>query len=101
MTNKYYYQLILFQRRYPELTFQNDGYEYLSLDIREKYKEQIEKISKILKITIPRFKKFNNFKLMKNGSFCVRCQYMWDERFTGVGYFPITDFKFFEKTKEK
>jgi len=90
MTN--HEKLIAYQKDYPELTLDNQGYQYLSLKIQEERKKEIEEISKILKETVEGFRKFNNFKPRKNGSFDVRVQYAWDERFDGVGYFPINDF---------
>lgn len=88
-----YNKLISLQKEYPELTFQNDGYEYLSKEILEKYKEQIKEISEILKAIIPGFVKFNNFKILNNKDIIIRCQYYWDETFLGVGYFYIEEFK--------
>ena len=88
-----YNKLISMQKECPELTFQNDGYEYLSKEIIDKHKEQIEEISNILKTIIKEFVKFNNFKIDKTGGILIRCQYYWDERFIGVGYFNIEEFK--------
>jgi len=90
MTNQE--KLIAYQKDYPELTFDNQGYQYLPSKIQEERKKEIEEISKILKETVEGFTKFNNFKPRKNGSFDVRVQYDWDEKFNGVGYFPINDF---------
>jgi len=101
MTNKYYYQLVLFQKRYPELTFDNNGYQYLSREVQEKFKKEIDEISAILRETIKGFSKFNHFKPSKDGSFCVRCQYSWSDRFIGVGYFNINGFREFEEYKDK
>ena len=88
-----YNRLILIQKEYPELTFQNEGYEYLSRDTVNKHKEQIEEISNILKTILKGFVQFNNFKVYKNGDIMIRVQYYWDERFIGVGYFNIEEFK--------
>ena len=92
-----YYELLLFKKLYPELTFDNNGYEYLKLKVRESHKEQIEKIESILKKHIGGFSNFNNFKPRENGSFDIRCQYNWgfpdDSYFMGVGYFNIKEFK--------
>jgi hypothetical protein len=100
MTNKYYYKLVLLQKRNPELTFNNNGYEYLSKEIIEKHKSQIEEISNILKITVKDFIKFNNFKLRKNGKFSVRCQCKYNVGFTGVIYFNIDDFREFKENDD-
>ncbi len=84
-----YYKLKKLQRKYPQLTFDNIGYQYLSPEIKESHKEQIKEIEDILKQSIEGFVEFNNFKPRKDGTFAIRCQYRWDERFTGVGYFNI------------
>ena len=97
-TNKYYDRLIELKNQFPELTFDNDGYEYLSKETQESHKEQIEEIKQILKETIEGFSSFNNFKPRENGSFAVRCQYNYDRSFIGVGYFGIELFKDFETT---
>ena len=88
-----YYKLILLQKKYPKLTFDNNGYEYLDSSIKESHKEIIVEIENILNYSINRFVKFNNFKPRKDGSFDIRCQYMWNEHFTGVGYFKIKELK--------
>ena len=88
------YELLkLYQFKYPELTFDNKGYKYLSKDIQERHKEQIKEISDILTETIERFRQFNNFKPRKDGSFDIRVQYAWDSNYNGVGYFNIELFK--------
>ena len=97
MTDKYYNRLKVLRLENPELEFQNKGYEYLNKEIRDKHSEQIEEISKILKITINGFTRFNNFKDKKEGGFDIRCQHKWDNSFTGVGYFDIEWFKNFEE----
>jgi hypothetical protein len=89
----HYDRLIELKNDYPELTFNNDGYEYLSPSVKEAHKAQIEEISAILKETVFGFVRFDNFKPRKNGSFAVRMQTQWDERFTGVQYNDIEDFK--------
>lgn len=97
ITNKYYNKLIKFKEKYPALTFDNNGYEYLSKEIKEKYKNEIKEISNILKKTIKGFVEFNNFKPRENNNFDIRVQYRWDRMFTGVGYFKIELFKNFKK----
>lgn len=85
--------LIKIQKDFPELTFDNNGYEYLNKEVKERHKEQIDIISEILKKEIEGFIRFDNFKPRKNGSFAVRIQYLWSLSFQGVGYFNIEDFK--------
>ena len=94
MENKSNYdRLVDLKNTYPELTFNNDGYEYLSREVKESHKAQIEEISAILKETVFGFVRFDNFKPRKNGSFAVRMQTKWSEMFTGVQYNDIEDFK--------
>lgn len=97
MSNKSNYERLKdIQEEYPFLTFQNNGYEYLKLRYPkewEEHREIIEEISEILKGEIESFIRFDNFKKREDGSVVVRCQYMWDERFSGVGYFPLSSFK--------
>ena len=77
---------------FPKLTFQNEGYQYLSKEIKENHKKEIAEIESILKEEIKGFSEFNNFRENKDGSFSVRCQYCWDDSFKGVGYFNINEF---------
>jgi len=95
-TNKYYDRLIELKDQFPELTFDNNGYEYLKKEIQESHKEQIEEIKTILKETIEGFVSFNHFKPRNREGFDIRCQYKWDARFVGVGYFDINLFKEFK-----
>lgn len=92
-TNNIYNMLKEYKQQYPKLTFDNDGYEYLSIEIKESHKKQIEEINNILKKIITGYVEFNNFKPQKNGSFSIRYQYNWNEHFIGVGYANIEDFK--------
>lgn len=88
-----YNKIIEIKDKYPQLTFNNNGYEYLSKDIQESHKEIIKELSDILKRNIERFVSFDNFKPRKDGSFAVRVQCHYNIRFTGVRYFEIEDFK--------
>lgn len=87
-----YEMLIKIQKDFPELTFDNNGYEYLDKEVKERHKEQINIISEILKKEINGFVRFDNFKPRKNGTFDVRIQYQWSINFHGVGYLNIEDF---------
>ena len=93
-----------FQKECPELLLNNDGYEYLSREIQDKYKEQIAEIENILKTVIEGFVEFNNFKLYIDGRVDVRCQYKWSPFFTGVGYFSVAkideEIIFLNRTKQ-
>lgn len=89
-----YEELLYIQQKYPILTFQNVGYEYVD---KKKFTEAdtiaFNRATYLLKKCITGFSEFNNFKLRKDGTIVVRVQYYWDERFKGVGYFPLKDFK--------
>ena len=85
-------KIIEIQSNFPKLTFQNEGYQYLSKEIKENHKKEIAEIESILKEEIFGFSEFNNFKINKDGSFSVRCQYYWNNSFKGVGYFNINEF---------
>ena len=85
-------KIIEIQSNFPKLTFQNEGYQYLSKEIKENHKKEIAEIESILKKEIKGFSEFNNFKINKDGYFSVRCQYYWDGNFRGVGYFNINEF---------
>ena len=86
-------KLIEFKKIFPELTFDNNGYEYLSPEIRDKYKKEIGEISEIMKSLDPDFLGFNNFKPRRDGSFSIRYQCYYDRisYFKGVHYLPIDE----------
>ena len=95
---KYYKRLNKIRQEYPELTFNNNGYEYLSSKIKEKHKKQIEEISEILKDTIPGFERFDNFRVKNDGAFSVRIQCNYNHgtdylSFIGVDYIDLENFK--------
>ena len=99
MKNEIYNKLLEYQQNYPLLTFQNNGYEYLSKEIQDNHKDQIKEIEELLKTKIEGFSHFNNFKI-KSNIILVRCQYDYSKHlencktsFIGVGYFPLEDFK--------
>ena len=99
ITQKEYDFLVEAQQEYPNLTFNNEGYQYLD---KSKWtandKLVFEEIEKILRKSIIGFKEFNNFKLRKGGDVAVRFQYDWtaDDRsqgipFTGAGYLSLKE----------
>ena len=96
-----YYTLKYYQKKYPDLTFQNKVYEYISPTIREKYDKQISDISKQIKKQINWFVRFNNFKINKEGAVIVRFQGYYDKSlgFIGVVYMPLEHFKQIEVSK--
>lgn len=87
-----YERLLQIQKEYPELTFQNQGYEYLNSDIFERNTDAIKEINGILKNCIKGFCEFNNFRLEANKDIMLRFQYMWDGGiyFKGVGYLRLS-----------
>lgn len=85
-------RLMEIRKENPDLTFDNQGYEYLSPEVKEKHKEQIEEISSIMKKFFPYFRRFDNFKPRKDGTFSIRFQGDWSNSFTGVYYFGEIDF---------
>ena len=86
-------KLIEFKENFPELTFDNNGYEYLSPEIRDKYKKEIGEISEIMKSLDSDFLEFNNFKPRSDGSFSIRYQGIYDRKtyFKGVCYLNINE----------
>lgn len=96
MTDEYYNKLIQYQKNYPELTYDNKGYDEIAPEVKEEHKKVIEEISEILKQTVKGFVRFQNFKLRKDGSFAIRLQCYYDESFIGVEYLNIVLFKNFE-----
>ena len=84
----------------PELTFQNDGYEYLPKEVKDANKEAIAEIESLLDKAIAGFSRFDNFNVRKDGTIMIRVQYRWSEYFTGVGYFPIDGFKHLEDERD-
>lgn len=90
---KTYDRLNQLKEQNPELIFDNDGYQYLPLETREKHKEQIKEIEQILTECGYKSVTFKNFKPRKDGSFAVRFDAMWDNTFKGVIYVSLEDFK--------
>lgn len=89
----FYAELNKLREQYPELTFNNDGYEDIPKDVRARNQEGQEAIEKLLRESVSGFVTFQNFKPRKDGSFAIRCQTKWDQYFTGVSYFPLENFK--------
>jgi hypothetical protein len=88
-SKEHYNRLVELKEQYPELTFQNKGYERISKKVEESHKEQILEITNILSKSLKRFSRFQNFIDRDDNTWCIRLQYRWDETggFTGVGYF--------------
>lgn len=89
-------RLMQIGEQYPELIFDNHGYQYLKPEVIAQHKEQIEEISTIMKEQFPRFVSFNNFKPRKDGTYSIRCQTHWSVSFIGVEYFTE---EYFQETE--
>lgn len=85
--------LVAFQTAHPELTFNNNGYQELSNEVKQRNHEAISKVAHILKDHVRDFVRFQNFCPDGEGSFKVRCQTRYSESFTGVSYIPFSSFK--------
>lgn len=87
----YYDRLVAIKEQFPDLTYDNKGYEGLSKEVIEAHKSVIEEVSIILRDSLRRFSRFQNFKPRKDGTWCIRLQYGYDSTggFTGVGYFDV------------
>jgi hypothetical protein len=90
-----YNTLLAIQERYPVLTFQNNGYEYVNnKEFNEEEEMAYDIVTSVLNESILGFKKFNNFKKYKN-DIVIRFQYNWtagmdnEIPFIGVGYLSI------------
>ena len=89
-----YEELIKIQKEYPNLTYQNVGYDYIKKDkLTKEELEAFERVEVLLKDEIDGFREFNNFKIRDNGDIVIRVQHNWGGNFTGVGYFHIEDFR--------
>lgn len=95
-TTTAYDELVRIQKEYPELTFQNNGYEYIH-DILEKHSNVVKEIGKIIRNYDHQFVKFHNFKMRDDGTFYVRYDAYYTpgmhSGFQGVVYQPINNFK--------
>ena len=79
------------QKKYPILTFNNKGYEYIDKSkFTDKDKKAFRIVVNILRKSIIGFSKFNNFRVIKN-EIQIRVQYHWDISFTGVGYVMLNE----------
>ncbi len=78
---------------YPDLVFQNVGYEYIGREKREVCAPQITRIEEILKAHIVGFSRFFNFR-RDNEELVLRFDFDWGAEdgslhFVGVGYLPL------------
>lgn len=86
-SEKHYKRLVELKKQYPELTYDNKGYDTLPKKIVESHSEQIAEITLILQSSLKGFSKFQNFKPKKDDTWTIRLQYAYSPSFTGVGYF--------------
>ena len=89
----YYEELNKLKEEFPDLVFNNDGYQEIPAAIKEANADGIAKIEELLKIAVANFIRFQNFKPRKDGTFAIRCQTKWAPWFTGVSYFPMENFQ--------
>lgn len=92
LTQEEYDRLLDIQSRYPKLTFQNNGYEYINR--RSFSEEEIaadKEVSDMLSKHIDGFVRFDNFRITSLGELTIRFQYHWVQHFTGVGYLKLTE----------
>ena len=78
---------------YPDLVFQNNGYEYIGLAKREAHATQIARIEEILKEHIIGFVRFFNFR-RDDGEIRLRFDFNWGAEnnsmyYVGVGYLSL------------
>lgn len=88
-------RLIEIQKTYPNLTYNNKGYDYLNLSrLTPEELQHFKEAEEIIKTSIKGFSKFNHFKPSKTKPELPMIRFQYDytadqvgERpFTGVGY---------------
>jgi len=92
------YNLLLnIQKRFPILTFQNVGYEYIDKNkFTAEDKEAFIEVNEILNKHIVGFSEFNNFRYTTRGRIQLRFQYNYGAEdntlhFTGVVYILLEE----------
>ena len=89
-SDEVYNRLVEIQKEYPQLTFDNEGYEKLPKVVKEEFADQLKEVSTLLSKTMDVFREFNHFTLSKDGKLIgIRMQYAWTPSFRGVGYFDM------------
>ena len=100
ITQEVYDNLLDIFNKYPKLTLQNVGYQYIrKADLNEEETTKFKEVNDILKTAIKGFSEFNNFRRnKKTQAIQLRFQYDWtadEERpkvpFTGVGYIELDE----------
>ena len=82
--------------KFPVLTLQNVGYEYIGRSkFTKEEKEAFEVVTEILRKAVKGFSEFSNFRLTPKGEIQIRLQYnySWDGGypFIGVGYILLDE----------
>ena len=82
--------------KFPVLTLQNVGYEYIGSEFTKEEKEAFEVVTEILRKAVKGFSEFSNFRLTPKGEIQIRLQYnySWDNKglpFIGVGYILLDE----------
>ena len=85
-------KLFKYASDYPDLVFNNEGYQILPREVVEEHKQPILELESILKSVVPSFVSFQNFKLRSNGDLVIRYQAYWSDSFIGVVYTPVKEF---------
>lgn len=100
VTQEVYNQLLDIYNKYPKLTLQNVGYEYIrKANLNEEELTKFKEVEDILKKHIKGFSEFNNFKTNnRTQELVIRFQYDWSADaeirsipFTGVGYLYLEE----------
>jgi hypothetical protein len=94
------YQLLAeIQKSYPNLTYQNVGYDYPNKsNWSDEDKAAFNTVNNILEKSIEGFVIFNHFRIDKNNIIRLRFQYHYDASFIGVGYLKLDElFNGFDK----
>ena len=91
------------QKNFPNLTYQNKGYDYPDKSLwSEQDKQAFDKVVEILRRSVIGFAEFNHFKISKSGRIKIRLQYDWSAHdnglyFIGAGYLLVDElYKGFE-----
>ena len=100
ITKEVYNNLVEIYTKYPNLTLQNKGYEYIKKDyLNNEELTKLKEVENILKEAIKGFKSFSNFRTNnKTQELQIRFQYDYSADaeirttpFTGVGYLYLDE----------
>ena len=92
-----YDRLVEIQNSYPNLTYQNKGYDYPN---KSKWSDEdlkaFEEVKNVLSASIHGFSELNHFRVSTKGELEIRFQYDWSHDtdsipFTGVGYIRLSE----------